>query len=425
MNQPNERFVGILGVDYPGCKPSLKVAVNQPISHGDVLFCDRLDPDLQVLSPVTGTVNAIVRGQRRSLTAVVVEPSKAVEDSSSPRPEGVLPNSYSEAKKVLLTSGLWSQLRQRPFGVVPVTTLQPDRVFITVPDYGGVEPDHLELMRVEEDAFHTGLKIFSCLPSIELIVCSARPLALPTDLLREVRQVVVPEPSLSTLAGAVIHSMCTPTVTKPVFEVNLTTVIDLGRYWLGQTIPAARLVRVHGAGVGSPGLYPASLGQPLDELLVRANAIRGAGTRLVAGSWLEGRMVGSDNGYVGLHDHQLQIIRETGAGSQGWTHQVWDQTSWLGRKVASVFGIGHEAGFNGRPDAMLPSETLERVWPFGVPVLPLLRALLTEDDETAQALGALALVEADMAQVSWSCPAKYDYGQALRSFLDRVKEASE
>ncbi len=73
---------------------------------------------------------------------------------------------------------------------------------------------------------------------------------------------------------------------------------------------------------------------------------------------------------------------------------------------------------------MLPVEAFERVWPLHVPPAPLLRALLVRDTEAALELGCLDLDEEDLSLCSYVCPAKYDYGSALRATLRDIERAS-
>jgi Na+-transporting NADH:ubiquinone oxidoreductase subunit A len=77
---------------------------------------------------------------------------------------------------------------------------------------------------------------------------------------------------------------------------------------------------------------------------------------------------------------------------------------------------------SGGERVMVPIGLFEKVWPFDLLVTPLLRALLSGDDETAEALGCLELAEEDVAACSFVCPSKIDYGRALRAALDRIEE---
>jgi Na+-transporting NADH:ubiquinone oxidoreductase subunit A len=77
---------------------------------------------------------------------------------------------------------------------------------------------------------------------------------------------------------------------------------------------------------------------------------------------------------------------------------------------------------SGWQTGMLAVEAFDEVWPFRVPPAPLLRALLTQDTETASHLGATMLAEEDFALCSYVCPAQQDYGTALRETLHAIEQ---
>jgi Na+-transporting NADH:ubiquinone oxidoreductase subunit A len=77
---------------------------------------------------------------------------------------------------------------------------------------------------------------------------------------------------------------------------------------------------------------------------------------------------------------------------------------------------------NGGPRAMVPIGTYERVLPFDIEPVFLLRALIIKDDQAAQRLGALELDEEDLALATCVCPSKYEYGPLLRDALMRIEK---
>ena len=72
--------------------------------------------------------------------------------------------------------------------------------------------------------------------------------------------------------------------------------------------------------------------------------------------------------------------------------------------------------------AIVPIGTYEKVMPLDVVATALLKALVTDDTEYAQALGCLELDEEDLSLCTFVCPAKYDYGPILRRNLTRIAE---
>ncbi len=71
---------------------------------------------------------------------------------------------------------------------------------------------------------------------------------------------------------------------------------------------------------------------------------------------------------------------------------------------------------------MVPTGLFETLMPQDFLPTQLLRALLVKDTDMAQSLGALELDEEDLALCTFACPAKYEYGQALRESLQKIEK---
>ena len=80
------------------------------------------------------------------------------------------------------------------------------------------------------------------------------------------------------------------------------------------------------------------------------------------------------------------------------------------------------SNLNGGRRAMVPLGTFEELMPQDFLPTQLLRALLVMDTDQAQLLGALELDEEDLGLVGFACPAKYEYGIALRDCLTKIEK---
>ncbi len=70
---------------------------------------------------------------------------------------------------------------------------------------------------------------------------------------------------------------------------------------------------------------------------------------------------------------------------------------------------------------MVPIGMYEKIMPLDIMITFLLRALIVEDTDQAQALGCLELDEEDLALSTFVCPGKYDYGPMLRQNLTQIE----
>ena len=132
---------------------------------------------------------------------------------------------------------------------------------------------------------------------------------------------------------------------------------------------------------------------------------------------LSGRHATLTAAHLGRYHQQVTVLPEA-AGPEAASGLL---ARLIGRSRASMPA---DTSVNGSPGGMLPVEAFEQVWPLEIPPAPLLRALLVRDTETARQLGCLALEEEDLALCSYVCPAKYDYGSALRATLRAIERTA-
>lgn len=72
-NAPAVTTVGVVGNDYVGLKPSMRVEEGDRVKLGTPLFEDKRNPGVIFTAPGAGTVVAINRGARRVLQSVVIK----------------------------------------------------------------------------------------------------------------------------------------------------------------------------------------------------------------------------------------------------------------------------------------------------------------------------------------------------------------
>ena len=116
--------------DFTGIMPKLVVRPGDEVKVGSPLFFDKRNPRVKFTSPVAGKVSSVNRGERRKILEVVVEPDAQDEYVTF----GVKPPAgmkREEIVDILLESGMWTLIRQRPFGVIPNPDRTPRDIFIS------------------------------------------------------------------------------------------------------------------------------------------------------------------------------------------------------------------------------------------------------------------------------------------------------
>ena len=103
--------------DFRAMTPKLAVKVGDEVKAGDVLFIDKTHPEIKFTTPVSGTIEAINRGERRKLLEVVVKADAETRYRDFGKTE-VSKLNRDEIIDRLLESGVWPLIKQRPYDII-------------------------------------------------------------------------------------------------------------------------------------------------------------------------------------------------------------------------------------------------------------------------------------------------------------------
>jgi Na+-transporting NADH:ubiquinone oxidoreductase subunit A len=422
---PEVTSVALLGKDYPGLSPALKVREGDRVKLGQTLFADRRRAGVVFTSPGSGVVTAINRGARRALLSVVVCLEGEEEEAfPSWKADRLADLRHDQVEEALLASGLWTAFRTRPYGKVPVPGSLPHSIFVTA-----VDTDPLaarpEVVIAEHPAdFANGLTVISRLTVGPTYVCKAPYLDLPAGASENLSVVEFSGPHPSGLVGTHIHFLDPVGASKTVWHLGYQDVIAIGKLFTTGRIWTERIVALAGSPVDKPRLLRTRLGADLDDLT--RGEWDGPAARIISGSVLSGRTARKPEHHLGRYHTQVSILAGPRPGPQGVASapagRLFSTFRLAARRSAGKQEFAFSTQRYGRPTAMLPFGQYETVMPLDILPTQLLRALLVGDTDTAQALGCLELVEEDLALCTFVCPSKLDYGALLREALDKIEK---
>ncbi len=416
--------VALLGTDYRGLRPKLVVQLGDAVRLGQPLFVDRHEPRIRFTAPGAGAVVAIERGPRRALQAVVIElESEDAEHFAAWDPTRLMGLERTAVEENLLASGLWTALRQRPFGQIPRPGTSPHSIFVTAMDTNPLAADPRPIITASSEAFTQGLTVLSRLTTGAVYVCQAPGEALPTPAANRVVAAHFSGPHPAGLPGTHIHFLDPVGEGKAVWYLNYQDVIAIGGLFTTGRLPVDRVIALGGPSVLSPRLLKTRMGASTEQLL--QDELAGEPCRVVSGSLLAGHRAAGWARYLGRYDLQICALPE----GQPREFLAWIMPGLKKYSAVRAYAAGWLPGKtfrlttsqNGSPRAMVPIGNFEKVMPLDILPAPLLKALLVRDTDTARALGCLELDEEDLALCSFVCCSKYDYGPALRANLDAIQ----
>lgn len=172
-------------------------------------------------------------------------------------------------------------------------------------------------------------------------------------------------------------------------------VADIGEFLASGHVPETRLVSVSGPALQEHRLMRCQPGADLRALCF--DIVKPGPHRLLAGS----RLDGVESRWLSTRSRQVTALR----GAATTTRQHWFSTA-----LRSA----------GRPLPIIPTAALEQAFGGMLPSAALVRAIVSNDAENATRLGALSLVEEDLALADYVTAANPRLAIMLRSMLDRI-----
>lgn len=424
-NTVNE--VAMLGEEYVGMRPSMKVREGDVVKKGQVLFEDKKNPGVVFTAPASGTVVTINRGEKRVLQSVVIK-VEGDEQITFTRYEAAQLASLSaeQVKQNLIESGLWTAFRTRPFSKVPALDAIPSSIFVNAMDTNPLAADPEVVLKEYETDFKDGLTVLTRLFNGQKPVYLCKDADSNIPLSPAIEGITIKSFSgvhPAGLVGTHIHFVDPVGAIKQVWHLNYQDVIAIGKLFTTGELFTDRIISLAGPQVKNPRLVRTRLGANLSQLT--ANELNAGENRVISGSVLSGATAAGPVDYLGRYALQVSVLAE-GREKElfGWIMPGSDKFS-ITRTVLGHFGkklFNFTTAVHGGERAMVPIGAYERVMPLDIIPTLLLRDLAAGDTDSAQNLGCLELDEEDLALCTYVCPGKNNYGPMLRAALDKIEK---
>lgn len=447
--------------DFEGLVPRLLVAEGDAVILGDVLFCDKKDERIRFTSPVDGHVKAIVRGEKRKLLEVVVEADYKSASTQSAQ-EVNLPRSAADIKEAMLRWGLWPMLRQRPFGIIANPDDQPKAIFVSAFDSAPLAPDYDFMLQGREAFFAKGLEALGKLTDGEVHVCFRQGQRLDDfvprkcsafDVVNDAKQKLsthyVKGPHPAGNVGTQIAKIDPINKGEVVWTMNAQDVAVLGELVSTGIYRPERVIAVAGPQLQNPHYYHIKAGACVERLLagqlphaefpkIESEAPE-KHFRIISGNVLSGTLIQKE-GFVGAYDCLLSVLPEGDQSEfMGWLMPGVKKFSFsrtflsgfMPKCEVEVMGtplprFKHFWDFNtnlhGEERAYVMTGEFEKVFPFDIYPLQLIKACIIGDIELMENLGIYEVLPEDFALCEFIDTSKTDIQQIIHKGLEKIRK---
>ena len=433
--------------DFVGLTPRLLVEVGDAVAAGDALFCDKNDERIRFTSPVSGQVKAIVRGEKRRLLEVVVE----TDFKSAPTQE--LPKTAEEIKTAMLQCGLWTSLRQRPFGTVANPDDKPKAIFVSAFSSAPLAPDYDFIMQGKEELLFKGLEALTNLTDGKVHVCFkpnqqlAKQFSIVKFAQSESKESSLSLPSQSKFnevnSQLSIHHISGPHPSgnigtqiahidpinkgEVVWTMNIQDVAVLGELVTTGVYSPERVIAVAGPNIKNPHYYRVKVGACLAEITkVQLTEDNTRMDRIISGDILSGTQIAAD-GFLGAYDDLVSIIPEGDYYDfMGWLMPGFKKFSFsrtfLSGFMPKMLKWKFDTNTHGDERPLVFTGNFERVFPFDIYPTQLIKACIVGDIELMENLGIYEVEPEDFALCEFIDTSKTDIQAIIREALEKLRK---
>ena len=422
-NAREPKTIAVMGTDFNGLKPKMLVSEGDKVNKGSPLFCHKDYPEIIFVSPCKGKVHSINRGERRTLLSVIITVESLKDNGVNYiKLHDNIKSEKEFVRKCLLDSGLWSSFLTRPYSKIPPPDSTPASILITAVDTEPLSPSADLIINNNLEAFQEGVKRVALLSEGKVFVCKEEESKLEVDNF-ETYEFKGPHPA--GLAGTHMHFLDPPSLSKTVWSIGYQDILAIGKLFLTGFLDTERVISICGPLAKLPRLVKTYLGASLNDLLEN-EFVNDNPCRIISGSVLSGNIAENYLSFLGRYSRQVTLIKEDKEKIPfGWIKPQPNKFSVMPVLISAfmpskLFNL--TSNLNGGRRAMVPTGIFETLMPQDFLPTQLLRSLIVMDTDVAQSLGALELDEEDLALVTFACPAKYEYGSALRDSLKTIEK---
>lgn len=415
-------FVGML-------RPKTLVEVGENVKAGTPILIDKKKELVNYSAPVSGEIVEVKRGEKRKLLEIVILADKEIEYESFKTFNQTELSSAGreELQAIMLKSGVWPHLIQRPYGIVANPEDTARDIFISGFDSSPLAPDYNFILKGEEKNFQAGVEVLRKFTSGSI--------HLGIDAKAEVNNVYTAAENIQINkfsgkhpagnVGVQIHHIAPVNKEEVVWTISPIGVVQIGRLFLQGRYDTSKIIAVAGSEVKQPQYYRTYSGAAIKRFI--DGNVKEGHLRLISGNVLTGRRI-DEKGHLGFYDNLVTVIPEGDKVELlGWLLPTMKKLSFS--RAAGLLSFMNspkkeyvlDSNMQGGHRSFVMTGQFEKVVPMDIYPTYLLKAILAEDFDEMEALGIYEIIEEDFALCEFIDVSKHNIQSIVRDGLNLMQ----
>ncbi len=415
-------FYALVPDDFHGVTPRVLVKPGESVQVGTPLMCDKNNPTVQFVSPVSGEIHAVNRGERRKVLDIIIKSDGKYEQSPAVAHKAEM--NSEEILDALLANGLFPFIHQRPYDVIANPAITPRDIFVTAWDSAPLAPEFEFILQGEEENLQAGIDALRKLTPGHVYVGVRNGSALSVKG-AEITAFEGKHPAGNV--GVQIQHIAPVNKGETVWTLNAFDLLIIGRFFNKGILDFSRIVAVTGSEIKSPCYVRTTLGARLDSIIGDKLIESSVNRRYISGNVLTGTQVSQHDYLRAPHSH-ITVIPEGDDCHEilGWALPGFGKYSvsrsffsWIcGRKRSYQM----DARLRGGERAIIMCGEYDKVLPMDILPEFLIKSVIAFDIDKMENLGIYEVAPEDFALCEFVDTSKLSLQSIIRDGLDRLQK---
>lgn len=417
-------LIGLNPSDFYGIVPKPALKPGDAVKVGTVLFYNKKQPDVKIVSPVSGTLEAINRGDKRKILSIVVK--NDFKGTQEKLEKLNINGSVDEIKKALSDAGMLAFIKQRPYDVIANPADTPKSIFISAFDVAPLAPDYDFLFKDSQSDFQNGVDVLSKIAPVFVGVKNG---TKTFAHVKNARVTAFEGKYPASNVGVHINHLDPINKGEIVWTIGAQEVVYIGRYASKGMLDFSKNVALTGSEASARVYFKMILGQQLCQVL-DGNVSKGSKATVISGNPLSGVEVSAKD-FLSPFVNQITVMKN-GADTHefmGWIMPRFKTfsnsnsvCSTFLSKLCSKFKFDVDTRILGGKRNMIMSGEYDKVLPMDIYGEFLIKAIIAFDIDKMEALGIYEVAPEDFAAAECVCSSKMELQQIVREGLDKLQK---
>ena len=294
--------------NFHGIIPKMLVKEGEAVKAGSPLYYSKSNENVKIVSPVSGTLISLERGEKRRILSLKIQADK----SQSFLEHGVLnveTASATDIKKHLLNAGCWPFVNQRPYDIIANPEKQPKAIFVSGFSTAPLTADLDFVLKGKEAELQVALTAFSKLTDGAVHVSIGNTANSPFKDLKDITLHTVSGPHPAGNVGTQINKINPVNKGEVVWTINAHDLVIIGELLLTGKFNAERIVAMVGSSVEKPRYFRTKIASEVATMIYDKGIKKDGNDRVISGNVLSGTQIKPD-GYLDYYSNVITVIPE-------------------------------------------------------------------------------------------------------------------